>query len=202
MRWSSAAWLVGALGIAVAGLGCGSAQKARSGDEAVTGTLPRTEAPFDKEDPARARACGSDADCTAGALCHPGEKKCTTTYPAPRVVEVGKSGDSCKLVPIYFAFDSADVIPEARPWVTYDAHCLSVKKASRIVLASHADARGEHEYNIELSRRRGEAVKALLEHEGVSLPVEVLPRGERDPLIRGSSERAFAYDRRVEIELR
>lgn len=186
-------------------------RRALQSDEVlVAGPFPAESArPFMREDPATRIRCEADADCPRGNLCHPGDRVCMSNYSLPRMLDVRMADDQgkvrtggCQIVPVYFALDSAELVPEAERSLAYSADCIGDLRARRIVLEGHADARGEHDHNQALSRRRAETVRDALRRQGVTLDIEIVARGESDPLLPNDSERHFAYNRRVEIQLR
>lgn len=67
-------------------------------------------------------------------------------------------------VQILFAFDSAEILPEARPSLDELGKALSDPKLAdgSFLIAGHTDARGSDAYNLALSQRRAESVKAFL----------------------------------------
>jgi outer membrane protein OmpA-like peptidoglycan-associated protein len=67
-------------------------------------------------------------------------------------------------VQILFAFDSAEVLPEARPALDELGKALSDPKLSggTFLIAGHTDAKGSDAYNLALSQRRAQSVKAFL----------------------------------------
>jgi outer membrane protein OmpA-like peptidoglycan-associated protein len=67
-------------------------------------------------------------------------------------------------VQIFFAFDSAEVSPEALPSLDELGKALSDAKLqdATFLIAGHTDAKGSDDYNLNLSRRRAQAVKAFL----------------------------------------
>ncbi len=186
--------------VALAGLSCSHAQNPERKDplsDEVTGALQPTARVFLEDDPASRVRCDADADCPKGALCAPERKMCFTGYPGPPVTKlVGE----CALVPRYFAFDSTELVPQAQSWVDYDALCLRERGAQRVILDGHADARGPAAYNEDLSRRRAEAVREALAARGVDVDVAVRAYGERDPVLHGTTEHDYAYNRRVELD--
>jgi outer membrane protein OmpA-like peptidoglycan-associated protein len=163
----------------------------------VTGALAPTDPEFLKDDPATKVACRADAQCPTGALCHPEKAVCFTSYPPPEKIKVNVT---CPLVPLYFAFDSTALVPEAKQWIDHDARCIQARGASNVVLRGFADARGEPSYNLDLSRRRAEVVKSALADHGVTVDVAVQSAGESAPLLKGSTEHDYAYNRRVELK--
>ena len=116
--------------VALVGLSCSHPQNPERKDpltDQVTGALQPTDRVFLKDDPASRVACSADAQCPAGALCYPGKRVCFTSYPE---MELTKIEGSCPLVPLYFAYDSTDLVPEAQRWVDYDARCLKERGAT------------------------------------------------------------------------
>ena len=67
-------------------------------------------------------------------------------------------------VQILFAFDSADILPEAKPALDELGKALSDEKlkGGTFLIAGHTDAKGSDEYNLALSQRRAAAVKLFL----------------------------------------
>ena len=71
-----------------------------------------------------------------------------------------------------------------------------------VILGGNADQRGRAEYNLRLSARRAEAVKAYLVKLGVDAArIIVYAYGEDHPVQLGQNEAAWAYNRRVDITL-
>lgn len=99
----------------------------------------------------------------------------------------------------YFEFDSADLKPEAMR--ALDVHARDLKAAgNRVVLEGHTDERGTREYNIALGERRAAAVQRYLVLQGVSAgQLELVSYGEEKAAATGSSEEAWAQNRRVEL---
>jgi len=67
-------------------------------------------------------------------------------------------------VQIFFAFDSAEIRPETRPSLDELGKALSDPKLGNasFLIAGHTDAKGSNSYNLALSQRRAESVKAFL----------------------------------------
>jgi len=67
-------------------------------------------------------------------------------------------------VQILFAFDSAEILPEARPALDELGKALSDPKLAggTFLIAGHTDAKGSDAYNLGLSQRRASSVKAFL----------------------------------------
>jgi outer membrane protein OmpA-like peptidoglycan-associated protein len=70
---------------------------------------------------------------------------------------------------VLFAFDSSDLTPQARREIERMAYVLNHPQAAtrRVTLEGHTDAIGTEAYNLDLSRRRAEAVAQELVARGV-----------------------------------
>jgi peptidoglycan-associated lipoprotein len=101
---------------------------------------------------------------------------------------------------IYFEFDSSEVRPEDTEIVTRHALQLAENPTTQVRLEGHADERGSREYNIGLGERRAQAVRRLLLIQGAAAgQISTVSFGEERPAMEGSSEEAYAENRRVEI---
>jgi len=66
-------------------------------------------------------------------------------------------------LPVRFAFDSAEIMPDARAQLDALAEGIRLLAPGVAVrIEGHTDAAGSHDYNDSLSRRRAEAVKSYL----------------------------------------
>lgn len=167
----------------------------------VAAPMQRASAVFVAEESLRA-SCQRDSDCAVGDICHPELNHCMTPYPHPRMLNIqlaGSGGDDCRLVNVYFAYKSTELVPEAQRWLAYNARCLKARDAKVLILAGHADRRGTSRQNRQLSLARGEVVRQSLRQSGVDLPVYVRGYGDARPMRPGHSERSYAYNRRVEL---
>lgn len=72
----------------------------------------------------------------------------------------------------------------------------------RIIVAGHADERGDNTFNEALSKRRAQEIKAYLVRRGVRAShIEIRYYGERWPLNTASTESAWAENRRATVWL-
>jgi peptidoglycan-associated lipoprotein len=102
---------------------------------------------------------------------------------------------------IYFDFDSFVVKEEFRGAVDGHAKRLLAAKAKKIIIEGHTDERGGHEYNLALGQKRAEAVQKSLTLLGVPADqIESVSFGEERPALPGSTEEAWAKNRRAEIK--
>ena len=100
----------------------------------------------------------------------------------------------------YFDFDVAEFRQADRDVLTFHAKDLAANSSKRIRLEGHADERGTREYNLALGERRAEGIQNYLIVNGASRnQIEIVSYGEERPTDRGTNERAYQQNRRVEI---
>jgi outer membrane protein OmpA-like peptidoglycan-associated protein len=189
----------------LAGMLCvGACSHKQKVDEPVptAGQVQRADPAFSNNDPASRKACKGDADCGAGELCLPDQLRCISSYPEPRMLDVSFNvSTECQLVNVFFPFDSAELVDEAQRWLAYNARCMKTRKGGRVVVVSRSDPRGDSAYNLDLSKRRAEAVKQKLIELGVSLPIDASGRGEEHLAGQEATERNFAWNRRASFSM-
>lgn len=101
-----------------------------------------------------------------------------------------------------FDFDSAALKPEAKELLSRIAGVLLASEGYRIEVHGHTDDVGTVAYNLQLSKRRAEAVKRYLVESGIEEEIiTVKGFGKSSPLSPGTTERDRARNRRVEIAL-
>ena len=113
----------------------------------------------------------------------------------------GAKAELAKLKPsVYFDFDRFDIKPEYQNTITAFANYLKADGKSRLVVEGNADERGTTEYNLALGQKRAEAVKKALGVLGVPANrVESISNGEEKPRATGSTEAAWAENRRADL---
>lgn len=104
-------------------------------------------------------------------------------------------------LPIQFAFNSAEIMDEARAYLDEVGRMLSMDqfKQERILIEGHTDAIGPEDYNAWLSKKRAQSVKAYLTSKFGIEPQRLLVvgRGELQPLPGRSPNDGI--NRRVEL---
>ncbi len=101
---------------------------------------------------------------------------------------------------IYFAYDSDEVAPQDRELIAAHAAFLSANPEVKVSVEGHTDERGAREYNIALGERRAQAVRRMLEFQGVSpQQITTVSYGEEKPAVEGHDESAWSMNRRVEL---
>ncbi len=101
----------------------------------------------------------------------------------------------------YFDYDEASIKPTDRVVIEAHARYLAANTHRQVTLFGHADERGSREYNMALGERRGNAVRRLMTLLGASDgQIRVVSYGEESPADPGHHERAWAANRRVELD--
>jgi len=104
---------------------------------------------------------------------------------------------------VYFDFDSYVVKDEYRPIVSAYARALMANPSKNIAIEGHTDDRGGREYNLALGQKRAEAVQKAMALLGANVSqIEAISYGEEQPIASGSTEEAWAKNRRAEIKSR
>ena len=104
---------------------------------------------------------------------------------------------------VYFDYDSFVVKPDYQPVVEAHARFLQADRNRHVVLEGNTDERGSREYNLALGQKRAEAVRRALTLVGASdNQIEAVSFGKEKPAVEGTSEEAYAKNRRVEFSYR
>ncbi len=104
---------------------------------------------------------------------------------------------------IYFDYDSFTVRSEFQSAVDAHSRFLTSNKARKIAIEGHTDERGGREYNLALGQKRAEAVRRSMTLLGVAeSQIEAVSLGEEKPAQTGSTEEAYARNRRAEVNYR
>ena len=103
---------------------------------------------------------------------------------------------------LMFDFDSDRLREESKKNLDNLATSLSNFGDSKLLLVGHTDAQGTDSYNLDLSRRRSEAVGAYLQSKGVSAArVQTAGRGETEPVASNDTDPGRQQNRRVEVAI-
>ncbi|MCU0952260.1 MAG: OmpA family protein [Burkholderiaceae bacterium] len=101
---------------------------------------------------------------------------------------------------VLFDTDKAQLRTGARRSVKRLAEVLQQHPDKRVTIEGFTDSQGSDDYNMELSRRRAEAVRDALAAEGVQpQAMEVRPHGEAYPVADNDTAAGRQMNRRVEI---
>lgn len=106
---------------------------------------------------------------------------------------------------IHFDFDKASIKEQSYPMLDALGEALNTPelKGKPIIIGGHTDTTGDAAYNLALSKKRAEAVKAYLVNKWKVDPatIEAVGYGKSRPLSKGTTSEDLQKNRRVEIRL-
>lgn len=103
---------------------------------------------------------------------------------------------------LYFVSDGVQLTPESQALLPKLLATAAERKTQDIAVVGHANKAGNEAYNVDLSRRRAEAVRKLLITGGLSPEIfEVTSHGAANPLVVSSNPHE-PKNRRVEATIR
>ena len=103
---------------------------------------------------------------------------------------------------VTFDTNSTEVRPGLYSEINRVAGVLNQYPDTFIRVEGHTDSKGSDEYNMNLSKRRADAVKTLLVQRGVAdSRIEVVGFGETMPVATNDTEAGRQMNRRVEIKI-
>jgi peptidoglycan-associated lipoprotein len=101
---------------------------------------------------------------------------------------------------VFFAYDSSKLDDYSQNALKKQAENIKSHPDAKFVIEGHCDERGTVEYNLALGERRASAVKKYLESLGVSgSSLSTISYGKERPAMLGSTEEAYAKNRRAEV---
>jgi len=99
---------------------------------------------------------------------------------------------------VFFAFDRSDITSEAQQILARQADWLRRYPNVTVTIEGHCDERGTREYNLALGERRAQAAKNVLVAMGIpAARISTISYGKERPAVVGSSEEAYAQNRRA-----
>lgn len=105
-----------------------------------------------------------------------------------------------ELEPIFFPFDSDDLLPETKARMRNHVTYLAANPGLSVLLRGHTDERGTEEYNLALGSRRALAVREYLVSEGIAPGrIHTISLGLYEPADVSGSDESHARNRRVEF---
>jgi len=112
--------------------------------------------------------------------------------------EAGKDA----LAIVYFDFDRSNIRPDQRAILDRNKAWLAGNPRSKVVIEGHCDERGTKEYNFALGERRANSVRDYLILMGIDgARLAVVSKGEDEPMVKGTGERAYARNRRAQFRI-
>jgi outer membrane protein OmpA-like peptidoglycan-associated protein len=102
---------------------------------------------------------------------------------------------------VYFLTDSAELLAASEPAVARIADVLKKQSDWRVTIEGHTDSTGGDPHNLDLSRRRAEALKAaLVARYGIAAArLQTVGYGRTRPVDTNDSMDGRAHNRRVEL---
>ncbi len=98
---------------------------------------------------------------------------------------------------VFFDYDVSEIRDDAEARLRAKVDILRASPQVQIRVEGHADERGSTEYNMALGNRRAEAIRQFLTGFGLAENrFEIVSFGEGRPLQQGSTESAWARNRR------
>lgn len=102
---------------------------------------------------------------------------------------------------VYFDYDSSELSATTTATLDANAAWLKTHGGTRVLVEGHCDERGSIEYNLALGARRASTVRDYLARLGVPLnQVEIVSKGEEEPVDRSGTDEAWAKNRRAEFK--
>ncbi|MGZ8710932.1 MAG: peptidoglycan-associated lipoprotein Pal [Thermoanaerobaculia bacterium] len=102
----------------------------------------------------------------------------------------------------FFPFDASTLDADAEEALRQTATWLRANPEYRILIEGHCDERGTEQYNLALGDRRADIAASYLVTLGVDRSrIRTVSYGEERPFEEGSSEEAWAQNRRAHITL-
>ena len=97
---------------------------------------------------------------------------------------------------VFFAFNSAEISEEANDNLLGQSLYLKNHDDVKIQIAGNCDERGSTEYNLALGARRANAAKRVLVNDGIDPSrISTISYGKERPLVRGTGEDVWKYNR-------
>jgi peptidoglycan-associated lipoprotein len=103
---------------------------------------------------------------------------------------------------VYFEYDSDELTAEAQEKLRTKIAIIRANPGLQVQVEGHADERGSTEYNLALGQRRAETVRDFMAGYGVDNGrIVTISFGEERPIVEGTSESAWARNRRAEFSI-
>ncbi|UKN01385.1 OmpA family protein [Paracrocinitomix mangrovi] len=106
-----------------------------------------------------------------------------------------------EMLPVLFDHDKDSLKPEFHSYLDQMVKIVKSHSDLRIKIIGHTDSNGTDEYNVDLSQRRADTVKAYLVAAGLKPDRVVIEfRGESDPRTSNATAYGKSLNRRVDFE--
>lgn len=109
--------------------------------------------------------------------------------------------DNFKFEPIYFDYDEALIRDNYADFLDRMIHVVKGHSDLRVLVTGHTDSDGSDEYNMELSKRRAQAIIDFFKAHGLSEDrLEFDFKGERSPADTNNTPEGRQHNRRVDFQ--
>ncbi len=119
--------------------------------------------------------------------------------------EVERVGEGIKVTfdsGLLFGFDSADIQGAAEQNLTEFATTMRDFEETNILIVGHTDSKGSADYNQNLSERRAQSAADFVSAKGISSDrIEIVGKGESEPVASNETEEGRQQNRRVEVAI-
>ena len=103
---------------------------------------------------------------------------------------------------VFFDYDMSEIRSDAQGVLRQKIEVLRASPQVQLRIEGHADERGSTEYNLALGSRRADSVRQFLANFGLAAGrFATVSYGEERPMVAGSSESAWARNRRAEFAI-
>ena len=97
---------------------------------------------------------------------------------------------------VFFAFNSAEISDAANDNLLGQALYMKSHENVKVQIAGNCDERGSTEYNLALGARRANAAKKVIVDEGINPKrISTISYGKERPLVKGTGESVWKYNR-------
>jgi OOP family OmpA-OmpF porin len=103
---------------------------------------------------------------------------------------------------IAFESNSAKITPRGRATLEKLIPLLRREPKAAVEIGGHTDGYGAADYNVQLSRRRAEAVRQYLISRGVTNPLTAVGYGATQPLSSDKTKAGLRNNRRIELRVK
>jgi peptidoglycan-associated lipoprotein len=104
---------------------------------------------------------------------------------------------------IHYDYDRYDLSGEAKQILNDKSGYMQSHPELNVIVEGHCDERGSASYNMALGEKRARAAAAYLQAMGISSArMETVTYGKEKPLVQGSSEAAYAANRRAHFVIK
>jgi len=125
-------------------------------------------------------------------------KDFTKGYAAPEIRE--RERDQFVFQPVYFDYDEALIRPEYEDFLNKMVRVVEGHTDLRILVTGHTDADGSDEYNVDLSRRRAQALIDFFVSKGLAADrIQIDFKGESQPIDNNLTPEGKQRNRRVDF---